>query len=383
MPPERSLRYDLVTTAAGLQSLAAELEGETVIGVDLEADSMFHFQEKVCLVQIAAVQRNAIIDTIAIRDLTPLKPLFRNPDIRKVFHGADYDVRSLFRDFEIRISSLFDTQIACRFLGFKETGLEAVLKQMFGVSVDKKYQRRDWSLRPLPPEMLDYAAGDVSYLAPLAQRLEEELAAKDRLAWVQEECRLLSKVRPATSEEKPLFLSCKGAGRLDPRGLAVLESLLRLRRRLARHKDRPPFKVFNPQSLLALAESRPDSMAALKKNAVLSHNQLDRYGRDVLSAIQKALDLPTAQLPRYPRQKPKAISAAVSDRIQLLRRWRDAQGRRLKIDPSLICSKTAMGALAEHKPGKTEDLADLDGLRQWQRKAFGKDMIAALQKPRQ
>ena len=382
MPPERSLRYDLVTTPAGLQSLAAELEGETVIGVDLEADSMFHFQEKVCLVQIAATQRNAIIDTIAIRDLTPLKPLFRNPDIRKVFHGADYDVRSLYRDFEIRISGLFDTQLACRFLGFKETGLEAVLKQMFGVSVDKKYQRRDWSLRPLPPAMLEYAAGDVRYLAPLAQRLEEELAAKERMAWVQEECRLLSKVRPAASDEKPLFLSCKGAGRLDPHRLAVLESLLRLRRRLARHKDRPPFKVFNPQSLLALAEVKPDNMAALAKTAVLSHNQLDRYGRDVLSAIQKALDLPAAQLPRYPRQKPKTISAAASDRIQLLRRWRDAQARRLKIDPSLICSKTAMSALAERKPLKTEDLVDVDGLKQWQRKAFGKDMIAALQKPR-
>jgi ribonuclease D len=382
MPPERSLRYDLVTTPAGLQSLAAELEGETVIGVDLEADSMFHFQEKVCLVQIAAAQRNAIIDTIAIRDLTPLKPLFRNPDIRKVFHGADYDVRSLYRDFEIRISGLFDTQLACRFLGFKETGLEAVLKQMFGASVDKRYQRRDWSMRPLPPEMLDYAAGDVRYLSPLAQRLEEELEAKGRMAWVQEECRLLSKVRPSTVEEGPLFLSCKGAGRMDPRGLAVLESLLRLRRRLARHRNRPPFKVFNPQSLVALAVSRPDSMAALKKTGTLSDGQIDRYGRDILSAIEKALVLPAEQLPRYPRQRPKTISAAVSDRIQLLRRWRDAQARRLKIEPSLICSKAAMNVLAERKPGKTEDLADLDELRQWQRKAFGKDMITALQKPR-
>jgi ribonuclease D len=382
MPSERSLRYDVVTTPADLQSLAAALEHETVIGVDLEADSMYHFQEKVCLVQLATPRRNVIVDTIEIRDLTPLKPLFRNPDIRKVFHGADYDVRSLYRDFEVRISGLFDTQLACRFLGFKETGLEAVLKQMFGASVDKRYQRRDWSMRPLPPEMLDYAAGDVRYLSPLAQRLEEELEAKGRLAWVQEEGRLLSKVRPSTVEEGPLFLSCKGAGRMDPRGLAVLESLLRLRRRLARHRNRPPFKVFNPQSLVALAMSRPDSMAALKKTGTLSDGQIDRYGRDILAAIEKALALPAEQLPRYPRQRPKTISAAVSDRIQLLRRWRDAQARRLKIEPSLICSKAAMNVLAERKPGKTEDLANIDELRQWQRKAFGKDMITALQRPR-
>ncbi len=382
MPSDGSPRYELVSSPKDLHSLAAALEGEPVLAVDLEADSMFHFQEKVCLVQLAVPRRNAILDTIAVRDLTPLKPIFRNPDIRKVFHGADYDVRSLYRDFEVRISGLFDTQLACRFLGYKETGLEAVLKQMFGVSVDKKYQRRDWSQRPLPMEMLDYAAGDVRYLVPLSQRLEAELAEKGRLAWVQEECRLLSKVRPAAAEEKPLFLSCKGAGRLDPRGLAVLERLLRLRRRLASQKDRPPFKVFNSQSLLTLAESRPDSMAALEKNAALSRHQIERHGREVLAAIQKAMDLPVAELPRYPRQKPKSISAAVSDRIQRLRRWRDAQARRLKIEPSLICSKTAMNSIAERKPLKTEDLAEVDGLRQWQRKAFAKDMLSALQRAR-
>ena len=124
MALDGSLRYDIIDTPSDLETLAAALEQEPLLGIDLEADSMYHFQEKVCLIQLATAQRNVIIDTIAIRDLSPLKPVFRNPDIRKVFHGADYDVRSLYRDFEIRINALFDTQLACRFLGFKETGLE-------------------------------------------------------------------------------------------------------------------------------------------------------------------------------------------------------------------------------------------------------------------
>jgi ribonuclease D len=382
MPSPKPFRYDVVTTPAELTCLAAELENETLIGVDLEADSMYHFQEKVCLVQLAVPQRNVIVDTIQVRDLSPLKSMFRDSKIRKVFHGADYDVRSLFRDFEVRIGGLFDTQLACRFLGYKETGLEAVLKNMFSAKVDKRYQRRDWSMRPLPPEMLDYAAGDVHYLAPLSQRLEGELKAVSRLAWVQEECKLLSKVRPSLSDEGPLFLTCKGAGRLEPRGLAVLESLLQLRKRLARDRDRPPFKIFNVQSLVALAACKPDSMTSLRDSGLLNDSQLDRYGREVLASIQKALVLPVAQLPRYPRQRQKTISSAVSDRIQRLRRWRDAQARRLKIDPSLICSKAAMSALAERKPEKMEDLADLNELKQWQRNAFGKDMIATLKKAR-
>jgi ribonuclease D len=382
MPADGPLRYEIIDTPPDLETLAAELAHEPIIGVDLEADSMYHFQEKVCLIQLATARRNVIIDTFLIRNLAPLKPVFRNPAIRKVFHGADYDVRSLYRDFDIRIHTLFDTQLACRFLGIRETGLEAVLKNIFGVAVDKKYQRKDWSRRPLPAEMLAYAAGDVRYLVPLAQKLGMELEAKGRLSWVSEECRLLSRVRPVSPEEQPLFMNCKGAGRLDPRGLAVLENLLRLRLRIARDRDRPLFKVFNSDSLIALAEVKPATPEALRRTEALSVTQIDRHGRAILAAIQKALNLPVGQLPRYPRHRPKMVSAVASDRIRALRRWRETQSRRLTIDPSLICSKSAMTAIAERRPLRVEDLGELDGLRQWQRKAFGKEIIAVLQKER-
>jgi ribonuclease D len=382
MPPDGSLRYDIVSTPADLQSLAEELEAETAFGVDLEADSMYHFQEKVCLLQIASAKRNVVVDTIALTDLSPLKTAFRSADIRKVFHGADYDVRCLYRDFDIRVSNLFDTQCACRFLGFKETSLESVLKQIFGVALDKKYQRKDWSRRPLPKEMLAYAATDVCYLLPLALALEAELTAKGRLAWLGEECRLLSKVRPSTGEDGPLFLTCKGAGRLEPRSLAVLEQLLKLRRKIALRKDRPLFKVFNHEALLQLAEARPADLGELEKTGALSPSQIDRHGSDILAAIQKAMRLPASELPRYPFKKPRAMPAAVSDRIRLLRRWRESQARRLKIEPALICSKAAMAAIAERRPSEPEDLAEIPELRTWQRKSFGRDIVAALQKER-
>ncbi|RPI98524.1 MAG: ribonuclease D, partial [Desulfobacteraceae bacterium] len=279
MSKDESLRHDIVTSPAELEVLADALEREAVIGVDLEADSMFHFQERVCLLQIAIPGRNVVVDTVALSDLSALRPVFRDPAIKKVFHGADYDVRSLYRDFDIRINNLFDTQLACCFLGFKETGLEAVLKNLFAVTLNKKFQRKDWSRRPLPKEMLDYAVSDVRYLAPLTEQLEQELQEKGRLTWVAEECRILSKVRPSVSDGAPLFLNCKGAGRLDPRGLAVLEELLAFRRHIAREKDRPLFKVFSLETLLALANARPAHAADLEKAAVLSPAQMERYGR--------------------------------------------------------------------------------------------------------
>ncbi|KPJ78777.1 MAG: hypothetical protein AMJ54_02315, partial [Deltaproteobacteria bacterium SG8_13] len=243
----------IIASASEIARLVRSVGKTGRLAVDLEADSMYHFQERVCLLQMATDRHQAVIDPLSIEDLSALKPMFNNPRLQKVFHGADYDVRSLYRDFQIEIRNLFDTQLASRFVGLKETGLEAVLQARFGVNLDKKYQRKDWSQRPLPPEMIAYAANDVRYLIELAEMLEEELRAKARLAWVQEECEHLSRVGPVHNGKEPLFLNFKGAGRLSPRSLAVLEALLQLRVALARKKDRPLFKVFSNKSLLTLA----------------------------------------------------------------------------------------------------------------------------------
>ena len=168
------VKYQIIDTPAGLRSIANTFLKEAKIGVDLEADSMYHFQEKVCLLQMATNRLNVILDPLQIRDLSVLKPVFAGQRIKKIFHGADYDVRSLFRDFKIKINNLFDTQLAAMFLGLKETGLEAVLKERFQVALEKKYQRKDWSRRPLPQEMMAYAANDVRYLVPLADMFEKK-----------------------------------------------------------------------------------------------------------------------------------------------------------------------------------------------------------------
>ena len=110
---------------------------------------MYHYFEKVCLLQISTESASYILDPLALRDLSALQPVFSNPRIRKVFHGADYDIRSLYRNFQIEVENLFDTQSACKFLGLRETGLEALLRSRFHVQLNKKYQRADWSRRPL------------------------------------------------------------------------------------------------------------------------------------------------------------------------------------------------------------------------------------------
>jgi ribonuclease D len=372
----------VIETPAALAELTEKFLQAPAVAVDLEADSMYHFQEKVCLIQMATSRSSAVIDPLRLRDLESLRPVFANPAIEKIFHGADYDVRSLFRDFGIEIAHLFDTQIACKFLGLRETSLEAVLQARFGVTLNKKYQRKDWSKRPLPDEMMAYAADDVRYLLPLAKMLVGELKDKGRLAWVQEECDLLSRVRSPQNNHEPLFLGFKGAGRLGSRSLAVLEALLEFRRRVAENKDRPLFKVFSNKSLLQLAVQKPATARRLEESGVLSAKQFKMYGEELAETIRCAQQIASDDLPVYPRKKNRAMHPAVPDRIKALKNWRDKKARVLDVEPAVLLNKNIMTALATAKPVKRQSLNAVKELKEWQKNEFGHEIVGVLRRVR-
>jgi ribonuclease D len=371
-----------IDTVDALKELARTLQKEKVIGVDLEADSMYHFREKVCLIQMAIPGTNVVIDPLMIEDLSPLKPVFKKRSICKVFHGADYDVRSLYRDFDISINNLFDTELASRFLGYTETSLEAVVKTKFGAALNKKYQRKDWSRRPLPDEMMAYAAGDVKYLLPLARDLMAELDELGRLKWVQEECEFLSNVRPSLNNLDPLFLHFKGAGKLDPRSLAVLEALLQYRRKIAEKKDRPLFRIFGSRSLLDLAGKKPINLNQLKACKAISPKQISMYGRGVIAAIKKGLQIDKKKLPAYPRQKSPRVPLVVAGRVKALRSWREDQVNRLALDPSLICTKALISTIAQKRPRRLSDLNTIKEMKNWQKKEFGPGIVKVMREVR-
>ena len=189
---KKKISYKYISDFTSLSREVKSLLKEKVIGVDLESDSLFHYTEKICLLQISTNKKNLLIDPLAIKDLSHLVPVFANRNIRKILHGSDYDIRSLHRDFGIKISSLFDTQLAARIVGSAETGLASLLNEYFNVNLEKKYQKKDWSKRPLSDDMLIYGVYDTCYLIPLCRILEKRLIEKDRYAWFEEELRTLN-----------------------------------------------------------------------------------------------------------------------------------------------------------------------------------------------
>lgn len=372
------INYHTIDTMAGIKKIAKILERDETIAIDLEADSMYHFKEKVCLIQVATEKRNIIIDPIQVKDLSPLKPLFLSSDILKIFHGADYDVRSLYRDFNISITHLFDTEVACRFLGIRETGLETVLNKYFNINLNKKYQKKDWSKRPLPQKMIHYAIKDVIYLIPLANILMHELEKMGRLSWVIEECECLSKVRPVGPDDAPLFLKFRGAGRLKSRNLAVLEALLRFRKNIAQKKDKPFFKIIGNKALLEMAIKKPMTLQHLKRSKVLSTKQVNMWGNDIIDIIGKSLRLPENKLPVYPRKKAPVIPPHITHRAKALKKWRDKKAKEIDIDPGLLCNKALINTIAIKNPTDKKELAGIQEMKSWQINELGKDIVTVL-----
>jgi ribonuclease D len=208
----------LIRSAPELSALADRLRREPLLAMDTEAASFHRYLDRVYLLQVSSRGETAVVDPLATGGLEPIGALLADPAIEVVFHDADYDLRLLHREYGFTPRNLFDTRIAAQLLNEPGIGLAALLEKYLAVRLDKRFQRADWSARPLSPEMLSYAASDTHYLLQLRDILRDRLIERSRLAWAQEEFALLEEIRPADPEQgEPGWLRLKGAKALRGR----------------------------------------------------------------------------------------------------------------------------------------------------------------------
>lgn len=376
----RRVAHRYVKTPAELATLVKRVAREPELAVDTEAASFHRFVDRIYLIQLSTRHETAVIDPLTVGEVSALGAILSDQAIEVVFHDADYDLRLLDRDCGVRARRLFDTRVAAHLLGEPAVGLAALLEKHVGVRLDKKYQRADWSRRPLPREMLDYAALDTHYLLPLRDRLHADLLARGRLAWAEEEFRRLESVRwtPPPANGNAAF-RIKGARTLSRRGLAVLQGLWHWRDGVAAELDRASFRVLSNEALVAVADAAPRDLEALKGIRGVSERLLEQRGSAVLEAIERGLDVPERDLPRFPRGERRVNDPAFERRVDRLKAVRNAAATRLGLDPGVLCPKGTLEAVARALPPSTAGLGEIPELRTWQIDVLGEEFLKALQ----
>ena len=252
--------YEFISTPEHLTRWIADSEahlqatGEKRVCLDTEADSLHHYHEKLCLLQVACGGRFALIDPLAIPDVSELLALMDRYELW--FHGADYDLTMLRRTYNWEPRLIRDTQIAARLTGSRQFGLAALLQNVLGITVSKASQKADWSRRPLPDHMLAYAVDDVRYLLKIADHFLAILAEKNRVSWFEESCRALQRdvaARSMAPREDPWRV--QGSGRLHSKGLAILKAMWEWREGIAQERDMPCYRIMSNKQMVAYAET--------------------------------------------------------------------------------------------------------------------------------
>lgn len=366
-----------------LREFCDSLHDRDVVALDTESDHFFAYRPYVALIQLATPQQAVLVDPLALDDdaLQPLLAVVDDPSIVKIMHSARNDIGELDRDWGINAANVFDTQLAARFLGYEKFGLNALLQQTAGVSLNKKYQRFDWARRPIPLAAQEYAIGDVVHLFDLRARLLRELEAEGWLTAFQEHMAYL--VRTSGYSPSPFdpedWRKLKGAKELDDVGRAVCAALYTFRHELCDRINRAPLHILDNGTLLRLARQRPRSRGELGRLKGIRPNTLKYNGEEILAVIADALTHtpPPIKRPSNGTRGPRT-SPASKERLKSLLALRQQLSEQTKLSVDVVLQRAALEQIADLAPRSTDELYQVEELLNWQRELFGSQLVAAI-----
>lgn len=348
-----------LNTAAAWQRAVPVLSREPAIALDIEANSLYAYRERVCLIQISIPSADYILDPLAGFEFPELGVLLRDPAIEKVFHACEYDLLLLRREFSFEVVNLFDTMWAARILGYTHMGLAGFLEEHFGVTMSKKLQKANWGARPLTQEMLEYAQTDTHYLLRLREIFAERIEAAGRTHEALEIFANACHAKVKDREPDPdAFWRVKGSRDLRPRAQAILKALAELRESEAKRRDLPPFKVLPNHILLDCAVQAPVDIQALAKLPTMSPRIMDRYGDRLMRAINEGRNAP---LPKPPVRQQKSDPDVVL-RFEKLTQWRKELAQARGVESDVILPKQTLWEIAKVNPRSVDELADVKSL---------------------
>ncbi len=363
----RSNPSDLIVDQAGLLPVAERLAAAAAVGVDTEFLRERTYFAQLCLLQLSVADGAFCIDTLALRDLQPLRATLSNRAIAKVLHAARQDLEVLWPATG-PVVGLFDTQVAAALIGLPaQIGYGDLVNRLLSVSLHKGETRTDWSRRPLTAAQLDYAVDDVRYLLPLREQLGQRLEQLGRRAWFDQEMAELDAIGSFEVDPTQAFRRFKGFSELDPDRQRIAAALSAWREQRAISSDRPRNWILADAALRDIVMRAPRKPAELAAIPELPEGVLNHSGPQILALIEAA-DLPERLAPLPQRQRPDPDTTAA---IRKLSQLAQQIGRELGMAPELLATRREMERLV----AGARDGAVLKG---WRREVVGERLLGAL-----
>ena len=373
----------LVQDASGFRRMLEDLSAQREIAVDTEADSFYSYREKVCLIQVTVEDRDYLVDPLAGFDIGGLGRVLADPERTKVFHDGEYDILLFKRRYGFGFANLFDTRVAAAALGSPNPGLANVLRERYGIELDKSMQRSNWAQRPLTDKQVRYARLDTRFLLSLMREQRRELESRGRLHFVEGECWRLERIDPPDdSFDADEFVRLKGARTLAPESRQALRELYIWRDAAASAADDPPFRVLLNEQLLEIAARRPKDHTELGRVPNVSPRVLARHGEGILAALRRSRELgPLRQWPQLPnREGTNGMDEAQLELHERLKNCRKDLAARIGIDSAYLINRHVLVRIARQLPRSPAELEAIEGLLPWQARDYGPALLEVVRR---
>lgn len=368
MIPNTNHDVAVITEQDALASLVAELSHAPWIAVDTEFLRERNYYAQLCLIQIGTPDLAVCIDPLALSDLSPLRDLFTNPNITKVFHAAFQDMEILLQATGAVPQPVFDTQIAAALLGHADQiGYARLVEAMLGVQLEKAHSRSDWSHRPLKSQEIEYAADDVRYLAQLYPQMREQLEQRNRLAWLSPEFEAMTDPARYRTEPEQAWRRVKGWKRLKPGQQQALAPLAAWREQQAMSADRPRGWIVKDEILLDMARRRPNNEEAMASIRGMPESLVKKHGRMLTGLIEEANKRPAEPLAPLPER----LAPEQEPMVDMLMAALKLRAAEVDISPGALATRKDLEQLILGR----EDINLLQG---WRAQAIGHTLLALL-----
>lgn len=364
----------LITNTDALENFIAQARHSDFLTIDTEFMRERTYWPRLCLIQVGAEDQAVAIDPLAEGiDLAPFYRFLNDSDQLKVFHAGRQDLEIFFHQTGKLPSPIFDTQVAAMVCGFGESvGYDVLVRKVTGEEIDKGSRFADWSHRPLSASQLSYALGDVTHLRPVYQYLRDRLEESGRAGWLQQEMEILTDPETYINQPREAWRRLKVKSD-KPKFLAVLREIAAWREEEAQRRDVPRNRVLKDETLMDIAGQMPRKPQELGKIRSIPKGFSDsRHGEAILTAINKAMDLPAAAMPNRKKKK-KELAGGIGPIVELLKVLLKLRCEQHQVAPKLVANAEDLQLLA------ADDEADILALKGWRREVFGEDALALKQ----